>query len=470
MKKTFETNGSLDCNFDNDRFLKLRLKVLHDGLNLNDTFLTSETIDNSKESIKNVPILANVIKDEDGNFSFGSHDMSIETSEYDDTQLKMIYQEVPIGVVPESCNYSTEFIDGKEYVFVDGYVWKGYCNYAQELIEERKYINLSMEIDVQDYVEKKFENSEDEYFEITSYKYTGITLLGDNVEPAMLGACAINTNFSATSSETFKELSNELNTLLNNKKVGENMENIETTETISVEEITQDVIDTTTENETISVTVEDTSTQENFSENLEADDKSVGDISVVADVSADSEIIETQDVIVFEQGSTSVIFDKVENKYFKVVCSITGDTKEEVFVEFYTQSELDELEKMKNTFSCYEQELQELREYKNKIVAEAIMKEKQKVYSKWFDKLQGIEEYQKLEVALGTLSKEEIEIQCKCIYADFCLQRENFSANKQVVKEKKLDTTSVELNYSLNKGVYPIVNENDEFIQRYLKK
>ena len=69
----------VDETFDDPRFMKVRIAVMHSGENLNKSVFDTKVIKAAKESFKNVPILANVIvmTDEDGNeyLDYGSHDM-----------------------------------------------------------------------------------------------------------------------------------------------------------------------------------------------------------------------------------------------------------------------------------------------------------------------------------------------------------------------------------------------------------
>ena len=51
-----------DCDsYDSDKFLKLRIRVMHDGANVNGSRFAVESMRDAEESIKNVPILANVV-------------------------------------------------------------------------------------------------------------------------------------------------------------------------------------------------------------------------------------------------------------------------------------------------------------------------------------------------------------------------------------------------------------------------
>ena len=140
------TTYEIDNSFDSDRFIKMRLRICHDGINPNSSFFEVENMEKAKDSIVNIPILANVIFDENNVPQFGSHDMDIEESKIAEGEYKLIYKETPIGLIPSDCNYTIEEFNDKNYVFADGYIWKSYSNYAEDIIERDKDIKLSMEI------------------------------------------------------------------------------------------------------------------------------------------------------------------------------------------------------------------------------------------------------------------------------------------------------------------------------------
>ena len=67
------TTYEVDETFDSDKFIKMCLRVAHDGKNPNSSSFEVSDMDNAKESIKNIPILAHVIYDEDDQPQFGGH-------------------------------------------------------------------------------------------------------------------------------------------------------------------------------------------------------------------------------------------------------------------------------------------------------------------------------------------------------------------------------------------------------------
>lgn len=173
--------------FDDERFLKLKIYVMHDKLNLNNSFFDMNTIEEAKESIKNIPILAYIKKTEDEMKDFAGHEVVLTAVEKDgEKEYKFYYLERPIGVIPEINNYHYEEIEDKKYVVVDGYVWKTYANEALDIFERDGEKSVSMEIKI----DNGYFDKDNNYYVITKYRYLGITVLGDDVAPAMVNARA----------------------------------------------------------------------------------------------------------------------------------------------------------------------------------------------------------------------------------------------------------------------------------------
>lgn len=200
------TTYEIDDTFDSDKFIKMRLRVCHDGTNPNRSNFKVEDMEKTSDSIQNIPILANVIFDEEGNPQFGGHDVAVEEDKVNEGEYRLIYKETPIGLIPENCNHTIEKFNDKNYVFIDGYVWKEYSNYAQDIIERDKDIKLSMEIIVDAYSY----NAKEKVYNITDYRYQGITFLNKDFGTGMENALATTESFEENSKEKFIMMMEEL--------------------------------------------------------------------------------------------------------------------------------------------------------------------------------------------------------------------------------------------------------------------
>lgn len=203
---TLPLTYEVDPSFDSDRFIKLRLRFIHDGLNPNQSFFSTEVMEGAKPSLANIPILAHVVVDSDGNIDHGSHDMHIEQDLIDDKKYRVIYDEQPIGVVPETNNYEVSDYNGRKYAYTDAYLWVGYCGYSEDIVKRDTEVKLSIEIDVLSYVY----DSKADIYNITDFVYKGITLLGQSVGTGMVDARATTETFADTSKEKLFALMTEL--------------------------------------------------------------------------------------------------------------------------------------------------------------------------------------------------------------------------------------------------------------------
>ena len=196
-ENNFVMSYSVDTTFESDKFLKIRCRVCHDGESPNKTYFTKETMEKAnKESLEYIPILAHVYLDSNGKPVIGAHDIHIEDDKLNDGETRLIYDESPIGMVPSLAdnNWSIEEYNGLNYTFVDAYIWRDYSNYAEQLVEDAEHTKMSMEIDFP--AEALSYDVANERYNISSYRYRGITLLNEKCGTGMKDALVTTTNFS----------------------------------------------------------------------------------------------------------------------------------------------------------------------------------------------------------------------------------------------------------------------------------
>ena len=209
----------------NPSLSKCSIYVMHTGENLNGSSFSDESVSKAKDTLKNIPILASIKRDEDYNpIDFEGHEMETRLIEKSngDYDWKLVYVEKPIGVIPESNNYRVETLEnGEKWVVVDGYIWKEYGNGAYDLLksEDKK---VSMEISVNDgYFDDDF------MYHINQYNYLGVTVLGDACPPAM-GQNAIISLFEQdqNAKEEYDKLLNEISSLEGGSELEDNKDEI----------------------------------------------------------------------------------------------------------------------------------------------------------------------------------------------------------------------------------------------------
>lgn len=425
------TTYDLDESFDSNRFIKMRLRVCHDGVNPNGSNFDINDMNAAKDTLKNIPILANVEFDEDGQPQFGSHDMSIEKDQVNNGEYRLVYKEVPIGVIPETNNYEVAEYDGKNYVYVDGYVWRGYSNYAEDIIERDKNIKLSMEISVNEFTF----NAAKKIYNITDYKYTGITFLNNDLGTGMKNAMA--------TTETFDE-KNDINEKmliimqeLNDALVTFNKKNTEEGGKKDMEDNNVTPVPTepaaTMSNFDGAPIVEATPTSPENDAPTPANDKFVKKFELSHDdvrcaLYALLEPVETENNDWYYIESVyDTYFDYVSwndssmhrQDYTKDGENIAFDGEvQDIFVEKLTSNEKAALDAMRSNFVTMQNELSELKEYKLNIEKEFALAEKQEIISKWSENLKDVAEFEALKDKIEDYSKEDLERECKCIFAD----------------------------------------------------
>lgn len=196
---------------EDNRFLRLKIYVMHTGRNLNNTYFDKNTVEQAKDTIKNIPVLAFVKENEDENEDFSGHEIRISIT---NNGVQEKYLGRPIGIVPEQTNYRYEELDGKEFVVVNAYIWKKYANEALDILERDQVKRQSMEIRVLDAYD------DNGLYYITGYQYLGLTLLGDDYQEAMQGAKAEVYDVGENYFELIEEFKRDLLNMLNSEKGG----------------------------------------------------------------------------------------------------------------------------------------------------------------------------------------------------------------------------------------------------------
>lgn len=179
----------VDENFNDPRFMRVKIAVCHTGLNLNNSNIKKDVMELAAPTLKNIPILASVIEREDGTYDFNGHDMELVEDEEAEEGYSIHYIEVPVGTIPETNEYELVLDEttGKHYVYATGYIYRDYGNKTAKIIDRRGgKVDVSCEI----WCDKVSYNAKEKYLDIEDFMFTGVTLLGEHVKPGMSGANA----------------------------------------------------------------------------------------------------------------------------------------------------------------------------------------------------------------------------------------------------------------------------------------
>ena len=198
--KKFENDNTSDSVL-----VPVHLKACHTGENRNKSYIEDSKMKSKLSTFKNKPILA-YIHTVDGVEEFGGHEMHEKDGE-------MIYDEIPVGTIPESCNAELKYDENKDknYVHVDGYLYGQYNHSAQILERMGGEAKVSVELNV---FELSFD-AKNKTLNIEDFEFSGITILGVDKEGNEIGEGMEGANI------TFADFSAENNSFINSELLEE---------------------------------------------------------------------------------------------------------------------------------------------------------------------------------------------------------------------------------------------------------
>lgn len=171
----------------NKDFTRCRCNVFYTGRNRNYSDITKEALQKfiERKGYANVPVVAHLMKDDDGNYRVGGHDSKIILSS---EGIEFIDETVPFGVIPEDCNPSMDLItersgEQREYFSVDVILWTHRYPIMEAAFSDEVYFNQSMEITFDQYHE------DEDYIVVDNFSMSALCLLNrslsqnDNIEP-----------------------------------------------------------------------------------------------------------------------------------------------------------------------------------------------------------------------------------------------------------------------------------------------
>lgn len=188
---------------NDSQFIKARIRCFSDGLTSHGYCFDLDTVKSAEKTLLGKPIL--------WAYDFWNDDCKGHEK-----------SEVPCGFISDYANNANiSYVYDKEYnktfCEVDCYIWRVYAEKLDEILQRDNGVkDVSVEILILD--EKA--NSVYRRTDVTNYCYTGITILGEAINPAVKGAKLEVTKFSENEYEKAK---NEFikEKLCNSEKVGE---------------------------------------------------------------------------------------------------------------------------------------------------------------------------------------------------------------------------------------------------------
>ena len=195
---------------DREGLLPVHLQSCHTDLNVNGSNINSSVMESALPSFKNRPILGYIHKvvteeNPEGQWEFYSHNMHEEDGE-------IVYDEYPIGIIPESCNAQLVYDKDKDktYCEVDGYIYEEYSK-AAEILQREQQCAVSVELSIR---ELSYD-AKQKYLNIEDFFFSGVTILGktpdgENVKPGMSGSNVKLADFSAENNSLFNDYESKM--------------------------------------------------------------------------------------------------------------------------------------------------------------------------------------------------------------------------------------------------------------------
>lgn len=196
---------------EDTRFLKVTIDIMHTNDNLNGSFFSKEVVDACIDSIKNTPVIGFISNDKyTHEKDFNGHEYVIERTDngYERKCASSCY-----GVIPESCNprwVMKNCDDGveREFLQVDALLWEKFSD-ATGIIKRDSEKSQSMELEINSI--DGYDDEEDGLFHFTKFRFDGACILGEGVQPAMIGSTVSLSDVNYSVKDFIANIQDELN-------------------------------------------------------------------------------------------------------------------------------------------------------------------------------------------------------------------------------------------------------------------
>lgn len=242
---TFEVE---DVSDDNHRgMLRLKFRILHDGLNRNGSFVSRQAANKASSTIADRPIMASIHQLDDGTWDFESHEMEI--IENDEGKKEINYIEKQVGSFSSEKPFweHDDELD-RDYLCAYGYIAEEYTKAADIIRAKDGWTKNSCEL----VIEELAYNVKEKAIEFKAFYISASTLLGkrDDGTPigeGMLGSRADIVDFSIQNNSVFAQneqvikLLSELNEKIDGLNINEKFSRKEEPNSVKVTTNTKDV-------------------------------------------------------------------------------------------------------------------------------------------------------------------------------------------------------------------------------------
>lgn len=422
------------------RFTKVKIWLMHLGLNRNGSIFTKEVVQKAIPSLANTPIMASVGLNSWGVKDFEGHESDIEVSE--DGELRFINKTFPFGVIPENNNTKFETRVGddmieREYLTVEGILWNKWEDAVDILYGKHGVTGQSMELS--DEYKGYFDG---ENFEFTEFQFFGACLLGDEVLPAMNNS-TVELKYADSTKKYIDEKLKVFNTINFDSKQGgttlakDKLENEAVEETKFeeaedvVEETQSDLDNADTEEE---VKVETDSEAEELKEQEEKEEDA--EVKAEADLPAGKDSVSVDEQTVEEVAEIKAQEEEIPNPTERIL--IAG-------IEY----SVEDLEKLVKDFNELSTKYSTLQADVHSEKVEGLLNK----YSNVLDK----EDVAELKADASKLSIEDLETKIFAV-----IGRKSFSAKKVEQKQPEYSISQIKL----STGKFSTGNKLDDLVNK----
>ena len=400
---------------EDKRFLKVKIWLMHTGVNLNGSSFSKEVVERSIPSLANTPILAFLEENSSGEQDFSDHRIVLHRNEEGDFNFK--YLGSAIGVIPENNNAHwekrvTDSGEEKEYLVVDGLMWTKWGE-PTDIMSRKGITSQSMEL--ADNYTGTFDD--DGVFHFETFDFFGACLLGDDVLPAMQSS-TVELQFSKGNNlqQTIENKLNEFYTLFS-QQGGTGMEdNLTNVEQETTEEITDAPV---FENEHEEIIKNDSDTEE-----IEKDEQSIEEATEEAPESSDEE--QSEDDAVKEETE-----EAVEQRDVEAINEDGTELRDTETVDY--EAKYKDLE---TEFTTLQAQYEELVSYKRQ-------REENDIRAKFGDKISE-DEFKEVFESMKDTNIQDVEDKLFAIYGkkNFSTASTNNSINKIRVVQPKAENNA----------------------------
>ena len=469
LHSTFSVNEEIVS--EDTRFMKITIDVMHVGENLNNSYFEKAVVDECVDSIKNTPVLGFIKCDKfTGENDFKGHEYILKRTE---NGVEEAYIGKAYGVIPESCNprWVIKVCDDaqeREFLRVDALVWEKFSD-AASIIRRDNEKPQSMELEVSS-VEGY--DDEDGIFHFTKFRFDGCCILGDQVQPAMVGAnVKINDGVNFTMSDIADSIRSELNDKLElfniafakftNDETCDDQggaKNMLDTDLNQVEEITLEAdevevaeteFETVAETEIVAETEVDIVEETVFEAEDEAESKDEAEVEAEEKVEekVEEEVEALEEAPIEEEAAEfeAVESDEVADADVEVVAEEPNFSEMQTEIETLKseyakiKAEFDEMtskyEKVVSEYDAMKSEYDEMKpKYDEYVLAEAqriaeeLSAQKDAAFAEFECDLSDNAEFAALKEKKDDLSVEDIEKECAFLYVKVNRAKSKFSA------------------------------------------